>query len=66
MGVGHRHRVISIDVTFHSSQYAFYCLSSVIHEELISHNNSEKGVHTIHKAKVYTSFIRPGQGVRLI
>ena len=41
----------------------FYCLSSVIHEELFSYNHSEKGVRTIHKAKVYTSFIKPGQGV---
>ena len=44
------------DVTFHSSQYTFYWLSSVTHEELISYDNSEKGVRTIHKAKAYTSF----------
>ena len=30
----------------------FYWLPSVIHEELISYNNSEKGVRTIHRAKV--------------
>ena len=29
-------------------------------------NISEKGVRTIHKAKVYTSFQRPEKGVRLI
>ena len=44
MGVGHRHRVISIDVTLMSH---FIHLSmhftAFIHEELISHNNSEKG-----------------------
>ena len=56
MGSEYRHRVIRIDVTFHSSQCAFYWVSSDIHEELISYNNSQKGVRTIHKAKVYTSF----------
>ena len=30
--------------------------SSVIREELISHKISKKGVRTIHKSKVYTSF----------
>ena len=30
------------------------------------HNIPKKGVHTIHKAKVYTSLLRPEQGVRLI
>ena len=66
MGSEYRYRVMRIDVTFHSSQYAFYWLSSVIHEEMIYYNNSEKGVRTVHKAMVYTSFERPGQGVRLI
>ena len=42
--------MISIDVTFHSFQNAFYWFSSVIHEELIFHNISEKGFRTIHKA----------------
>ena len=33
--------------------YAFSWFSSFIHEKFIL---SEKGMHTIHKAKVYTSF----------
>ena len=56
MGIGHCHRVISIDVTF---QNAFYCFSSVNHGELIFHNISENGLHSIYKSKVYTSFLRP-------
>ena len=32
------------------------CVSSIIHEELIFRNISEKGVCIIHKAKIYTSF----------
>ena len=55
-----------IDVTFHLFRNALYWFSSVIHEQLNDHNISEKGVRTIHKAKVYTSFKRPEQGVRLI
>ena len=35
-------------------------------KSLILNNISEKGVRTIHKAKVYTSFQRPEKGVRLI
>ena len=46
--------VCHIDVTFHA--FRFTGFSSVIHEELIFHNISEKGLRTIHKAKVYTSF----------
>ena len=38
--------------------------SSVIHEEL--KYISERGLRTLHKAKVYTSFSRPEQGVYLI
>ena len=49
-----------------SFRYVFYRFSSVIREELICRNISEKGVRTIHKARVYTSFLRPEQGVRLI
>ena len=30
------------------------------------HNIPEKGVRTMHKARVYTSLLRPEQGVRLI
>ena len=45
-----------IDVTFHSFRNALYWFSSVIHEQFNYHNISEKGVRTIHKAKVYTSF----------
>ena len=44
----------------------FYQFSSVIREKLVCLSVSEKGVCTIHKAKVYTSFLRPGQGVHLI
>ena len=66
MGIGHCHRVRSIDVTFHTFQNAFYWFSSVNHEELIFHNISENGLHTIYKAKVYTSFLRPEQGVLFI
>ena len=44
----------------------FYHLFSIIHEELICHNDSEMEVRTIHKAKVYTSFVRFEQGVCLI
>ena len=43
-------------------RYAFYRFSSVIREKLICLNDYEKGVRTIHKAKVYTSFLRPEQG----
>ena len=44
----------------------FHQFSSVFREELTCHNVYEKGVRTIHKAKVSTSFQRPEQGVRLI
>ena len=44
----------------------FYRFSSVIREKMICLNISERGVRTIHKAKVYTSFLRPEEGVRLI
>ena len=37
-----------------------------IHEEFILHDISEKRVRTIHKAEVYTSFLRPEEEVRLI
>ena len=50
--------MISTDVILMSHfthfKMPFYWFSSVMHE-LIFHNISEKGVHTIHKAKVYTS-----------
>ena len=55
--------MISIDGAFHAFRNVFYWFSSIIHEELIFHNISEKG-HTIHKAKDYTSFLRPEQGLR--
>ena len=44
----------------------FHQFSSVFREELTCHIVYEKGVRTIHKAKVSTSFQRPEQGVRLI
>ena len=44
----------------------FHQFSSVFREELTCHNVYEKGVRTIHKAKVSTSFQRPEQGVCLI
>ena len=58
--------VISIHVTFLTFRYVFYRLSSFIREELISHNVPDKGLRTINKAKVYTSFLRPEEGVCLI
>ena len=45
-----------IDVAFHTFRNAFYWFSSIIHEALIFCNIFEKGVHTIHKARVYTIF----------
>ena len=57
---------MSIHEPFRTFRYVFYRFSSVIREKLICLNVSEKGVRTIHKAKVYTSFLRPEQGVRLI
>ena len=66
MSIGHSHRVISIHVNFHTFRYVFHQFSCIIREELICHSVSEKGVRTIHKAPVYTSFQRPEQGVRLI
>ena len=41
----------------------FYRFSSVIRDKLVCLNVAEKGVRTIHKAKVYTSFLRLEQGV---
>ena len=63
-------RVISIALKLMSHSYsfrnAFNWISRVIHEELNCHNISENRVRTIHNAKVYTSFSRSEQGMRLI